>query len=80
MQKLSLLTLLISIFLFIGCQKGIAQNNVKSLNIQYAVREGAATNLTSLDIYAPKTAKVTCNDYDSRRRLAKWRQIKSRIY
>lgn len=57
MQKLSLLTLLISIFLFIGCQKGIAQNNVKSLNIQYAVREGFAANLTSLDIYAPKTVK-----------------------
>jgi arylformamidase len=52
---MQLLTVIfISTFLF---GTSIAQASEKSLNIQYAKREGSAANLTSLDIYAPKSAK-----------------------
>jgi arylformamidase len=49
-----LTAIFISAFFF---GNAFAQASEKSLNIQYAKRDGSSTNLTNLDIYAPKSAK-----------------------
>jgi acetyl esterase/lipase len=58
-RLLSNLFLFWSISLLLGCSFTTAQTAgvQKNFNIQYAKRENSATNLTSLDIYAPKSAK-----------------------
>jgi arylformamidase len=63
MKSKILLTLTVSaiavLFLFsVAKRKAFAQTNIEiTRNIQYAVRENTNSNLTALDIYAPKTAK-----------------------
>lgn len=57
MKNILITSLIIAIFTSIGCSNSNAQNTVKTMNVQYAVRENVAANLTSLDIYAPKNAK-----------------------